>query len=201
MEELEPQTWEPARQCTATSRSGERCRRQPIPGGTVCAVHGGKAPQTVAAAKLRLLEAVEPAIARLLRFIETPPGLCDVCGRSDDTAAIVSAIRTVLDRAGLGPTATMQVTTTEPSHGEYADMSEDELIAHLEETLESARAIRDLKQRQFDAIDAVVVDDGVFIPEDDSGPEAGTPHGIADPVVDDPNPRGIGSIEDGTDAK
>lgn len=72
-------------------------------------MHGGKAPQTIAAARQRLLEAVEPGIVRLLRFIESPPGLCDVCGRSDDTSAIVSAIRTVFDRAGLGPTSTIKV--------------------------------------------------------------------------------------------
>ncbi|WP_210651324.1 hypothetical protein [Nocardioides sp. SYSU D00065] len=41
-------------QCTATSRSGNRCKRRPIPGGTVCAMHGGKAPQVVAAAEARL---------------------------------------------------------------------------------------------------------------------------------------------------
>ena len=43
-------------QCTATSsRSGKRCRRQPIKGGTVCATHGGRAPQVVAAAQRRLV--------------------------------------------------------------------------------------------------------------------------------------------------
>lgn len=43
-----------APRCTATSRSGNRCKRRPIPGGTVCAMHGGKAPQVVAAAEARL---------------------------------------------------------------------------------------------------------------------------------------------------
>lgn len=41
--------------CVATSkRSGKQCRRYPIPGGTVCASHGGKAPQVIAAARRRL---------------------------------------------------------------------------------------------------------------------------------------------------
>lgn len=43
-----------APQCKATSRSGNRCKRRPIPGGMVCAMHGGKAPQVVAAAEQRL---------------------------------------------------------------------------------------------------------------------------------------------------
>lgn len=44
-------------QCTATSkRSGERCKRRPAVGGTVCAMHGGKAPQVQAAVERRRQE-------------------------------------------------------------------------------------------------------------------------------------------------
>ena len=44
--------------CTATSsRTGERCKQRPITGGTVCVTHGGRAPQVVAKAKERVLEA------------------------------------------------------------------------------------------------------------------------------------------------
>lgn len=43
------------RRCSARSkRSGERCRRAPIVGGTVCTMHGGAAPQVRAAARRRL---------------------------------------------------------------------------------------------------------------------------------------------------
>lgn len=43
--------------CTAKSKqSGVRCKRYPIRGGTVCAIHGGKTPVVVAAAKRRLEE-------------------------------------------------------------------------------------------------------------------------------------------------
>ncbi len=43
--------------CTATAKgSGERCKRRPIPGGTVCVKHGGGAPAVRAAAEQRLLE-------------------------------------------------------------------------------------------------------------------------------------------------
>ena len=35
-----------------SKRSGERCRRLAIPGGTVCVMHGGAAPQVAAAARL-----------------------------------------------------------------------------------------------------------------------------------------------------
>lgn len=40
--------------CTATNRRGERCGRRPIPGGYVCKMHGGAAPQVIAKAEERL---------------------------------------------------------------------------------------------------------------------------------------------------
>lgn len=43
--------------CTGTSTTtGERCRKRPIVGGTVCPTHGGSAPQVRAAAQRRLAE-------------------------------------------------------------------------------------------------------------------------------------------------
>lgn len=43
--------------CTATAKgSGERCKRRPIPGGTVCVKHGGGSPVVRAAAERRLAE-------------------------------------------------------------------------------------------------------------------------------------------------
>lgn len=42
--------------CTATNARGQRCQKRPIVGGTVCATHGGSAPQVKAAAERRLLE-------------------------------------------------------------------------------------------------------------------------------------------------
>ena len=45
------------RQCTAKAKgSGKRCKRPPTVGGTVCAMHGGKAPQVKAAIERRRQE-------------------------------------------------------------------------------------------------------------------------------------------------
>ena len=162
MEALERPSWNPARQCTGTNREGERCQRQPIPGGTVCVNHGGKAPQTIAAAKQRLLEGVEPAIARLLRFIEAPPGLCNTCGRCDDTGAIVGAIRTLLDRAGLGPHATMEV--VQPHHEDLSALTLEELAQRAERIAKDCREAADCEAARLlpDATDAVrLLGDGV----------------------------------------
>jgi hypothetical protein len=187
--EAETPSWHPERQCTATSRSGERCQRQPIPGGTVCSAHGGRAPQTIAAAKLRLLEGVEPAIARLLRFIESPPGLCDVCGRCDDTSAIVGAIRTLLDRAGLGPTAMMQVTTA-PTH-DLSHLSQGELAEHAEATVTRVQRQLDLlrRSREDDAPrllpEAINAEEGFLIGEPDD-PAWSSPEGDVTIPADTP---------------
>ena len=147
--------WNTSRQCVGTNRAGERCRRAAIRGGSVCDLHGGDSPQVIAKAKLRLLEAVEPAIARLIRFIESPPGLCDTCGRCDDTSAIVSAIKAVLDRSGLGPQSTLVI---EPPRSPFIDLSTDELIEKTERILFALYAQRD---------GIPPVDEGYLLPESD----------------------------------
>ena len=82
------------RQCSATSkRSGTRCRRPPIRGGSVCSMHGGAAPQVRLAAGERLAALVEPAIDALKVAID--------CG---DTNAAIRAAQLVLDRTGFHPT-------------------------------------------------------------------------------------------------
>ena len=98
------------RQCTGVSKTtGERCGRAPIPGGTVCRLHGGNAPQVLRAARDRLLALVDPAMDALLRALQTGPR-CDACGRSDADRDPVTlkAAQLVLDRAGFHPTLAVQ---------------------------------------------------------------------------------------------
>jgi hypothetical protein len=80
-----------SRRCSArSSQTGEQCRKASILGGTVCASHGGSAPQVREAANRRLLAAVDPAIDRLLELLD-----------SDDERVALQACRMVLDRAGI----------------------------------------------------------------------------------------------------
>ena len=90
-----------SRRCTAhlTDGSGERCRKAAISGGTVCATHGGGAPQVKRSARERLLEAADPAAARLVRALE-----------SEDERAAIRAAQIILDRAGLHPTQAVELT-------------------------------------------------------------------------------------------
>lgn len=76
--------------CTATSsQSGERCRKRPIVGGTVCFTHGGSAPQVRAKAAVRVLEA---AVAREIGRQGWEP-VTDPVGAYADNAGEVLAFK------------------------------------------------------------------------------------------------------------
>lgn len=87
------------RRCTATSKgSGARCKRSAIPGGTVCAMHGGSAPQVRAKAQERQLEAGADASLRKLWV-----GLDDARPVKDPVAAmerLAGALEQLVDEAG-----------------------------------------------------------------------------------------------------
>jgi len=83
-------------QCTAPSRrSGQRCQRHAIRGGTVCIMHGGKAPQVqrkaedaIAEARLRLRGLLDPAVTRLAQLVE----------QQGFPSTAMAAVKDVLDR-------------------------------------------------------------------------------------------------------
>lgn len=56
--------------CKATNRQGQRCGKFAIPGGAVCRMHGGAAPQVKNAAEERLRALEFPAIVRIGQLIE-----------------------------------------------------------------------------------------------------------------------------------
>lgn len=75
--------------CTAKSKqSGQRCKRRPIPGGHVCVMHGGKAPQVQASARERLL-ALQPIAIQTLQTL---------LARTEFPTVQLGAARDVLDR-------------------------------------------------------------------------------------------------------
>ena len=115
LDPVDPQP-EPAR-CTATSRqSGERCKRAPTPGASVCYYHGGAAPQVRKAAARKL--ATQRAAAKLADWdyepVDDPMGaMADYAGQAralvavlaseladgKPTAATVEALGAALERA------------------------------------------------------------------------------------------------------
>jgi hypothetical protein len=68
------------------------CAKRPIKGGVSCASHGGLTPQSLAAAKARLLGAADAVVARLISI---------ALGRETLDADAIKAINSILDRAGI----------------------------------------------------------------------------------------------------
>ena len=90
--------------CTAKAKStGVRCGNAPIPGGNVCRIHGGAAPQVRTASARRVLEAlVGPALYHLravLEDTETPPNVR------------LAAAKDILDRMGYRSPERIEVIT------------------------------------------------------------------------------------------
>ena len=96
-----------SRRCHAHSkRSGERCGRAAIRGGSVCHFHGGKSPVAIAKAEDRLKSLVHPAITALASLI------------ADNDLA---AARYVLDYAGFKATEKVQSEGRQVIEIEYVD--------------------------------------------------------------------------------
>jgi hypothetical protein len=77
------------RQCKAIKKSGQRCKKAAIRGGSVCPTHGGSAPQVRAKAQKRLLAMVEPSLIRLHGLVM----------QEEHLPTSLGAIKEVLERA------------------------------------------------------------------------------------------------------
>lgn len=102
--------------CTARVSDGSRqCERWAINGSTVCATHGGRAPQVKKSARERLDELIEPALNGLHKAL-----------KSNDLSTIVRASQIVLDRCGFHPSKAIELT------GKYGGRVEAENTINLD---------------------------------------------------------------------
>lgn len=99
-------------QCTAKNRKGNRCGGPAIPGGTVCRLHGGAAPQVRAKAQERLADLIDPdralreaamiAYADIRKCYDACGQLLPVADWPDDVAAAISGMKTTIYNRGSG---------------------------------------------------------------------------------------------------
>lgn len=71
-------------------------------GGNVCGTHGGRAPQVRAAAMQRILQLVNPALRTLSDLVEN----------ADSDTVKLSAVKDILDRAGMAAAQLSKIEVT-----------------------------------------------------------------------------------------
>lgn len=92
--------------CSARAKStGQRCGKYAIPGGTVCRIHGGAAPQVIAVAARKVFEQlVGPGLVQYRKIIEDP---------ATPPAVRLAALRDLFDRTGHSKPAQIDVRLTD----------------------------------------------------------------------------------------
>lgn len=102
----------PESTCGAKTSSGSPCRKPPMQGATRCRLHGGASPNSLDAARRRLLAAADPAAARLVdmatntdkvkvKKVDKDGAVHEVEVPRYDDRVQLRAAEAVLDRAGL----------------------------------------------------------------------------------------------------
>jgi hypothetical protein len=183
---------ETERRCTATNRDGEQCSKSPIVGGFVCHMHGGNAPAARAAARRRMAELLDPALAAIAETLERRVP-CAHCGQQALDPQALRAAQIVLDRAGLGPSVTLAHEDADATS--LASMS----VAELRETLTQLLGELDHLDREEErarlALPVAGAEDAVFIEVEPSAappaPEQPEP-APAEPDPPDASPEGEG---------
>jgi hypothetical protein len=177
MTDNNPMTDRPRRRCVATNRAGTRCKLAPIPGGTVCVLHGGRAPQTRAAAERALLYGRDLAIDQLISTLEARPP-CPACGRSDADRdpVVIRAAQIVLDRTGHHPT--LDVRTVSGGLPDYFAWIPPHRLAQMEAWMREAdAAMRRGAPQPMVALPPADVLDGDVLDADADAPVGAAPTG------------------------
>lgn len=133
-----PSNADGSRQCTGHNKLGARCGRAAIPGGFVCSLHGGRAPNVMRVARERLMTLVDPAMAGLFKALKTDEA-CPVCKRTDDMGVVVKAATVVLDRAGFGPRSTVAVEQLDAAEKGWAKYLTDEQLEQVSAWVKEAK--------------------------------------------------------------
>lgn len=137
---------------------GDPCSRSVKAGFTRCNLHGGNG----AAAKIKAEQAMAllrmPAIETLYRILEqSEKQTCPTCGfpagDTDEKRMLVRACQTILDRTGMGPHATLEITAQSDGSPINLDMLSLEEREELLLCLAKVRAIKAaVRSRQLGAL-------------------------------------------------
>jgi hypothetical protein len=152
------------------------------PGFTRCRLHGGDSPLARQAAQETLAAAALPAAAVLFDILDQwRRTKCPVCGMpTGDPSPVIRAATAVLDRTGLGPSASLSVSSPGQEPRDYAYMrwlTDAELDQFEAMCLAAERRMEDAEG----AIDAEAFE----VPEPAALEERPTP--LEEPTTEDPS--------------
>lgn len=104
--------------CEANYKTGDRCRREAIPGHYVCRHHGGAIPAVKQAAAARIGNAADEMVKRLQAMLDDP---------NVESRDKVKIMHDMLDRAGLNATnkVLLGVTELDPVEALFRDILAD----------------------------------------------------------------------------
>jgi len=121
--------------CSAQKTRGRGpCQAYAIRGATVCAAHGGRAPQVRAKARARLDAAADSVMAALIKI---------ALDEREDTAHRLVAMRDLLDRAGYGAKQAVEIAATVSR--EVTDAERESAALEIAARIDEIRAARALK--------------------------------------------------------
>jgi hypothetical protein len=124
-------------QCKATNRgTNEQCRNIAQQGMPLCEIHAGKIPIPIRVARRQLAGLVPKALQALEAAIE-----------HGDWPTVVRAAQVILDRAGLGPHATLNI---EQTKRDLSELSDDELEERAHRVFEALQKARVASQHYID---------------------------------------------------
>lgn len=144
---IQAQTRAEGRCGSLQTANGMPCRRRPPVGFTVCIRHGARAPQNIAKAERLLAAARVPAISGVMDIIDQwAEDTCKECGYprrgdSEQQRTIIQAAKTVLDRAGLGPRATLDIRSKPDPGVDVSKLTESE-AKELEQLLDAVETFK-----------------------------------------------------------
>jgi hypothetical protein len=170
------------RQCVGTNRAGEQCGRAPIPGGSVCTLHGGGAPQVREKANLRITGMVEPALDVFQEVVDMwRSNKCATCGKpTGDPWPAIQVAKQILDRAGFGVHSKVEI--TKPTNP-FADMDDYEIKERLESMLKLVNTQIAMREAYIEEKQPVMEGDAaVFYIEDGDDTAIETPEFSHSPI-------------------
>lgn len=156
-----------ARRCHATNGNGDQCGKVSMEAQKVCGTHGGRAPQSKLAARRRLDEAADRMAKELL----------GIATGAESEAVKLSAVKDVLDRAGLKPPAQVELSAKPPEP--YEEL--------LSDVMQITKAQHEAMKR------------GEYVPAPHPALPASTDDIVDAEVVEDPHARPASSTRERAD--